>query len=401
MIAAAPSGAAPRHVALARLAAWSFALYVATLPWSIAAMSIGLGVCAAFTALAWASGSGPRWQRSPVDGAGLLWLAALALAAGFALDPAASWPRVVKGLLPAIAGLAAAHAARGPAGRRALAVLFASAATVALIGLAVWLAQGASFAARARGMVGHYMTFGGQLLLVIPVAVAVALCARERRWRWGAAALAAVALVALAATFTRSAWIGLGVALVVILGVLRPRALIGLGVAALVAYGFAPGAWRDRIHSIFDLHHPSNRERLYMWDAGLRMFRDHPLTGVGLQDLHPIYDRYRSPAATEPAGHLHDVWIQIAATMGVAGLAAFAWLYGALVRAATRGLRPQLKRRGVAAGVRLGVAAALAGFLVAGFFEWNFGDEELLHLLYVLVGIAWAARGWDEEPAAR
>jgi len=137
-----------------------------------------------------------------------------------------------------------------------------------------------------------------------------------------------------------------------------------------------------------------------MWDAGMRMFHDHPVTGVGLQDLRDIYDQYRSPASRERAGHLHDVWVQIAATMGCVGLAAFVGLYGSLVWVATRGLRNQLARGGVAAGVRLGVTAALAGFAVAGFFEWNFGDEELLHLLYVLVGIAWAARGWDAEPEA-
>ena len=35
-----------------------------------------------------------------------------------------------------------------------------------------------------------------------------------------------------------------------------------------------------------------------------------------------------------------------------------------------------------------------AAFLVAGLFEWNFGDEELLYTLYLLAGLAWAARGF-------
>ena len=56
----------------------------------------------------------------------------------------------------------------------------------------------------------------------------------------------------------------------------------------------------------------------------------------------------------------------------------------------------------MAAGLRLGVAAALVGFLMAGFFEWNFGDEELLDMLYTMVGLAWAARAWEEpDPAKR
>ena len=101
----------------------------------------------------------------------------------------------------------------------------------------------------------------------------------------------------------------------------------------------------------------------------------------------------------ERAGHLHNAYIQIAASMGVVGLAAFAWLYSSLLRAAWGGLRKvesHTLASGVPAGVRLGVTAALVGFLVAGLFEWNFGDEELLYHLYTLVGIAWASRAWEE-----
>jgi O-antigen ligase len=267
---------------------------------------------------------------------------------------------------------------------------------VAVIGLAVWVSHGGSFLARARGLSGHYMTFAGQLLLQLPVAIAVAVCERRPRWRIGATLTALLALAALAVTFTRSAWIGLFVECAVIAGAVWPLGLVGLMALAGAAFAFAPGMYRERLYSIFDPNHPWNRQRVFMWDAGLRMLRDHPWTGVGLEDLHALYDRYRSPASTERAGHLHNVFVQIAASMGVIGLAAFGWLYASFYRAAARGLRPQLRRGGIAAGVRLGTLAALTGFLAAGFFEWNFGDEELLYALYILVGIAWAARAWDD-----
>ncbi len=131
------------------------------------------------------------------------------------------------------------------------------------------------------------------------------------------------------------------------------------------------------------------------------MFRDHPLTGVGPQDMKPVYDRYKPPQATERAGHLHSVPVQIAASMGLVGLAAFVLLYGSLFVAAGRGLRRMIAAGGLAAGLRASVVAMLAGFLVAGLFEWNFGDEELLYPLFTLVGMAWAARDWDARaPAA-
>jgi O-antigen ligase len=304
--------------------------------------------------------------------------------------------------MPLLVGLAAWHTTYATHGRRALAVYFAAFAVVSALGLALWVMHGASFASRARGLAGHYMTFAGQLLLFIPVALGVALTARAPRWRWAAAAAALLALAPLAATFTRSAWLGLFVACAVLLGAARPKGLALLGVLGIAAWFLAPGAWGARLHSVADPANLWNRERVFMWEAGVRMFHDHPLTGVGLQDLHTLYDQYRSPDSVERAGHLHNAYVQIAASMGVVGLAAFAWLYASLVRTAWGGLRPGAgAHEGVelSAGVRLGVTAALVGFLVAGLFEWNFGDEELLYHLYTLVGIAWASRTWVEPSA--
>jgi len=378
---------------LERAAAVSFLLLAGALPWTIAPLGITVALCAALTLALFAGGHRP--VRTPVELAALAWAAALLLAALFAEDRTASLPRLSKALFPALVPLAAFHAAEPGRARRALAVVLASSALASLFGLAVFVARGASFAARARGPVGHYMTFAGQLLLFASLAAAVALLARERRWRIGALIAAAFAALALAATFTRSSWLGLAASLAVILALARPRWLPALGVAIAVLVLAAPGNFRARLVSVFDPNSVWNLERTYMWEAGGRIFRDHPLTGVGLQDLHAVYDRYRPPGAAEHAGHLHSVPVQIAASMGLAGLAAFAWLYGSLFVTAGRGVRTAVRARGLAAAVRLGVTAALVGFLVAGLFEWNFGDEELLYPLYVLVGLAFSARHWE------
>jgi O-antigen ligase len=387
---------------LERLAAGAFLLLVAALAGPIAPMGITTALAGALTLACMVWGSRRPWPRTPVDWAALGWLAALVIVSAAALDRAGSFPRVTKGFMPLLVGLAAWHTADARRGRRALAVYLTAFALVSALGLALWVMHGASFASRARGLVGHYMTFGGELLLFIPVALAIALTARTPRWRWGAAAVALLALAPLAATFTRSAWLGLFVSCAVILAVERPLGLVFLALAAVAAWFLAPGAWGARIHSVADPANLWNRQRVFMWEAGVRMFRDHPLTGVGLQDLHALYDQYRSPDSVERAGHLHNAYIQIAASMGLVGLAAFAWLYASLLRTAWAGLKVGAGRHEgseLAAGVRLGVTAALAGFLVAGLFEWNFGDEELLYHLYTLVGIAWASRAWtDVQP---
>jgi len=395
---ALPGDASPRGGALATAAAAAFVLFAFVLPGSIAPMGIGAALCGVLTLAAVFAGQ-VRWGRTPVDAAGAAWLLALVLAATFGLDRAHSFPRLGKGFMPLLVGLAALHGSDRRTGERALAAWLAAAGIASVFGFGEWLAHGATFEARARGLVGHYMTFAGQLQLEIPVAASVALLAKRRRTRVAAGAVAVLGLVALLATFTRSSMIGVLVAGGVILGATMPVGLALLAVVAVATFFLVPGTLGERIRSVFDPANKWNEQRVLMWGAGLRMFRDHPITGVGLQDLHALYDQYRSPLATERAGHLHDVFVQIAAQMGVVGLAAFGWLYASLVRAAGAGLKPLLKRRGLAAGLKLGVVAALAGFIVAGLFEWNFGDEELLYPLYLLVGLAWAARDWDEPEA--
>ena len=394
---------------LDQAARFCFFLLIIVLPWTIAPMSIAAAACGALTVPIWVARRNREAFRNPVTLPAIGWMAALILSAVFALNPTASLSRLEKGLLPALTALGAGHAANPGRARRALGLLLGSASVAWGYGLARFVAHGASFAARARGPVGHYMTFAGQIGLMSSIALGIALTGRGR-WRFAAATVAGLGGVALAATYTRSAWLGMLAALAAMLALGRPRWVAVLLAAAVAVYVLAPGAYRARLHSMFDPHHPANLERTYMWDAGIRMFRDHPLTGVGLEDLKPVYDRYRPPQAHERAGHLHSVPVQIAATMGVPGLVAFVLLYAGLVRCAASGLLGMLRRlrspaaageptetERLAASVRLGMLGALVGFLVAGLFEWNFGDEELLYPLYLFAGVAWAARGWSQD----
>ena len=384
---------------LTRWAAGCFTVAVATLPWSIAPMSIGFVATSVLTLASCLTQPRPPWPRTPIRWPWLAWALALVLSAAFALDPTASWPRLNKALFPGLVVLAAFNTRDRRTGRRAVGALFLSSAVASVYSIAFFIAGGASFAARARGPVGHYMTFGGQLLLLVATATPVALLARERKWKLVAGMAAVLGTLALVGTFTRSAWIGLAVALTVLAGALRPRWLPVLATVFIAIYALAPGSYRDRLHSAFDPHHPMNLERTYMWDAGGRMFRDHPLTGVGLEDLHPVYDRYKLPQARERVGHLHSVPVQIAASMGIVGLLAFTALFLALLACAAKGLRPMLRVPSVETGLRVGVLSAMCGFLVAGLFEWNFGDEELLFLLFTLAGLAWSARQWRDDAA--
>ena len=395
-----PSPTSPAAVAVQRAAGAAFLLFAAALPWSIAPMSIGVGLCAVATLAVWFWPGGPGWWRTPAEIPSLVWLAALAIASIAGQDIEGSIGRVTKGLLLAVVPMSAFHASDRRIARLALALLLASAAVATIFALVKFVGQGGAFPVRVRGAAGHPLTYGGQAMLLATVAAAIVLRARARRWRLAAGGLLLLVLPALLGSYTRSAWIGTLTAFAVLLAFTRARWLLGLATAVVALVLLLPGGYRERALSAFNPNSVWNVERVLLWKAGWRMFQEHPVTGVGLQDLHPLIEEYRPRGAHEKHGHLHSIYVQVGATMGIVGLAAFGWLVWGLYRtAAGRGLRTALRRAppvedGIGSAIRLAAVAALSGFLVAGLFEWNFGDEELLDFLFALIGMAFGASAW-------
>ena len=246
---------------------------------------------------------------------------------------------------------------------------------------------------RPQGSMGHYMTYSGLLMLVICLAAARVLFAGAERM-WAALVLPAL-IAALAVTLTRNAWVGASVGVGLLL-VLKDRRLLAVApVLAALVIAMAPTGITDRVFSTFDLNDPTNRDRFAMGRAGVRMIRDHPLTGVGPDMVQVVYADYRDAGAVnETNPHLHNVPLQIAAERGLPALALWLWF----IAATTRALLREMKREGSRA-LAAGGLAAMAAMLAAGMFEYNFGDSEFLMLFLVIVTLpAAAARRTDERP---
>jgi O-antigen ligase len=67
----------------------------------------------------------------------------------------------------------------------------------------------------------------------------------------------------------------------------------------------------------------STAERLAHWIAGLHMFLDHPVLGVGIGNYPDAYPKYFITIFTTSLGHAHNYYINIAAETGSIGLIAF------------------------------------------------------------------------------
>ena len=243
---------------------------------------------------------------------------------------------------------------------------------------------------RASGPYSIYMTFGGALMVTLLLLIPrLGHSGREGRWLLpsGIAMAAALAL-----TYARNAWLGLGAGVLVLLFFLRRLwVLLFLALfAGLLLLG--PAQLTVRARSILDPHDPTAIQRFYLWESGLQIVRDYPVTGIGPGMLSRTLPRYAHSESRYPrAGHVHNSPLQVAVERGLLGLGAWLWIWIAFAR---RGLRlwgslppGAMRERGLTAGA----VAATAGFLAAGLFEYNFGDSEVLMLIYLTMALPFIA----------
>jgi O-antigen ligase len=193
---------------------------------------------------------------------------------------------------------------------------------------------------------------------------------------------------ALLVSQTRNAWVGAVAGLVVVAAVRTPRLLWGLAAAAALLLVLRPAIVTSRL-TIVDA---STVDRYYMWQAGVDMVLDKPIFGQGPGMILAEYPRYRWPEAPNPTTpHLHNNALHIAATRGLPGLAFFAW-WVVVALATALG---EARRAGAESSTGWAAVAALGGLvalLVAGLFEYNLGDSEVLMLALLLTSLPFARR---------
>jgi O-antigen ligase len=143
-----------------------------------------------------------------------------------------------------------------------------------------------------------------------------------------------------------------------------------------------------RFVSSFDPQQSSNLDRIRMAQAGVEIIADHPLFGVGPGNVKETYPLYRLPDAPRfRIPHLHSNPLQIWAERGVVTLFGWLLLVGLAVR---QGLR-QMREGGERSSWGLVGVVATVGLVIAGLFEFNFGDSEVTMNWLDLLAVAFAA----------
>lgn len=356
-----------------------------TVTWTVAGVHIAIGCGAVFALLLGILER--RWplSRTGAESGWYAWAVASLLAVLFAIPEAQSWQPLKKILLIPLAHVVG-FALGGGSSRWALRAWIGAMALTACVAMIVFWNSDRTVQARLSAW-SHYMTFAGQILLVLPAACCAVWATRGRlRLLYSVGAI--LLFLALVLTSTRSAWLGVLAALTLIVARVRPRLVWLIPVAAVLLLIVAPEGVRQRALSSFDPSHPANLERHEMWRQGLEIWRGHPWTGVGLGDLIPVRQMLVDDDVTVLHGHLHNNVVQVLAGRGVLGLVAFLWLNLSLARVLWRARSTD----GEMAALLLGMWGSFWGFHLMGMFEWNFSDVEIMIPLLFLIGVVASLR---------
>jgi len=254
---------------------------------------------------------------------------------------------------------------------------------------------------RITGFSSHWMTLGGEEMLVLLFLLALLFFSMERRWKaagWFFAVLLALSMVL---GFTRSIFLlGFPVGLLYLLWFWHRWLVAAAPVVALIAFLVAPAALKERVISIVQPHGQmdSNEHRSITRRAGMEMIRAHPLLGLGPEVMNnpAVFDHYVPADIPRPLpvgwyGHLHNIYLQYAAERGIPTLIAMLWLIGKILWDFATALRAK-PANPEARFVLHGAIAVILAILAEGFLEYNLGTSAVLLLFLAVVSFGYIAR---------
>ena len=240
---------------------------------------------------------------------------------------------------------------------------------------------------RVRGTMSHFMTFAGVLMLVSLMALSRFLFHKPKEyWLLGSIGFMCSCLLF---TLTRQAWLGFFVGSIFLFFFWNKKYLLLIPFLLISLLLFGPEAIKDRMYSLTDMTDWTFQARIFLWEGGWTIFRDHPLTGCGFKCVDLIHSQY-----PDPSGYIarfrgmHSNLFQLLVDTGILGLSAWLSIWATYLTAIYKKSIQSTNEN--SKGFTMGAVAAVLGFLAGGIFETNFYDSEIVMLLYFIMGISLA-----------
>ncbi|MBL8151141.1 MAG: O-antigen ligase family protein [Blastocatellia bacterium] len=248
---------------------------------------------------------------------------------------------------------------------------------------------------RARGFYNHYATYAEVLQWLASLYFGF-LIAAPKRWKtllaFGLGASAVT--TALIFTATRAPLLGLGVS-VVLMTIIAARgkrrlAIITLILIALPVGAFAISKWRGV--GLIDSKDGSTTWRLQVWKEGIDLSLKDPIFGIGKGSERVHWREWGLYNHGElPPGHFHSTPLQIAVWWGIPAVIFYFWtMLKAIYELGKAIVKENEFKDWQRRGLLIGAFGGVAGFNFSALVHFNFGDGEVVMVLWLVLGLAFA-----------
>ncbi|WP_018703387.1 MULTISPECIES: O-antigen ligase family protein [Sporomusaceae] len=226
----------------------------------------------------------------------------------------------------------------------------------------------------------------GYLVMMMALASGMAFAARSWKEKGLLLGLTALFGLCLVYTYSRGAWLSVA-AVVAIYGWLHNRRIFWIFCLLPLGLLVAQDSILARLTSILNPTDTSSTLRIALWESTIAMIMDNPFSGIGWGAywmVYPEYDFFINDGHTK-IFHAHNMYLNIAAEIGLPGFVAFLTVMYGHWRKARRVLK-ETKDTWLA-GLLLGLLAALGGLFFNGLTDYVLFNIQLSMLFWLLNAI--------------
>ena len=250
--------------------------------------------------------------------------------------------------------------------------------------------------------------FAAWLIVIIPVFLGLLAVGKiiSKKLKIILAALTLILIIYLVMTYARGAWLGFLIGFLLVAwyivrsATFKMRMLyLVVSICLLVIFLFLPQPIKNKVTAIgrikFKIEDATINQRIKstvkmddgsvffrtkVWKEALRIIRDFPVTGSGLNTYSIVARNYKS---VEGGGiYPHNSYLQMAAETGLVGLFAFLWV---LFKFFQTGLKNLNQKKDF---LVLGFLAGILAFLVHAFFDVHLYSLQLVVLFWFMLGLS-------------
>jgi len=244
---------------------------------------------------------------------------------------------------------------------------------------------------RITGMMGDPNVFAAAMVARLPLVLYVLMGERRVGRRVLLALTAAALLYGIVLSGSRGGFLALVFAMGLFVIRQKHKLVTLVLILALVPLllNIMPFHIKERVGLVptkYDTTDTSAERRQTYLEFGLQLFRQHPVTGVGLNGFSDAYARsqYRFLQESQTKRVAHNTYLEIATGAGLLGLIPFLGLFFISLREVVKAAQ-EMAHDWFLAGVANGIFAGFGGFLLAIFFLTAYWEKTLWLLVALTV----------------